>query len=118
MISDHSDNSTVPSEVDSTPEDDFSSFEIMEEDCDFSLDPAFKDPTPDALPAPKVTPKVWEADSIISVGDLQDPLKSSVPARSKPFDYGRNRTPEEADYVPSVAVTVSKMPVGHQSHSS
>jgi serine/threonine protein kinase len=111
MISDHSDNSTVPSEIDSN-EDDFSSFEVMEEDGDFSLDPAFQGPVPDASPAPKVIPKVWDAASIISVGGLQDPsLTSYVPAlSSKPFDHGSSRISAEVRDIPNVCLPTPEEP--------
>jgi hypothetical protein len=102
MISDHSDDSTVPSEVDSSPEDDFSSFEVMEEDCDFNLDQCFQGPVPDASPAPKVTPKVWDAASICSVEDShRSSLNTYVPAISKPFEYGNSVIPALAEGVPS-----------------
>jgi len=54
MISDHSDNSTVPSEVDVTSEFDLS-FEVMDEDCD----PSYQGLVPVA-PAPV---KAWNAGS-------------------------------------------------------
>lgn len=110
MISDHSDDSTVPSEVDPNPEDDFSSFEVMEEDCDFNLEPNFQGPLPDADPAPKVViPKVWDGASIVS---LQDPYESSlntyVPA--KPLEYGSSRIPAVAKNVPSAICSVPERP--------
>jgi serine/threonine protein kinase len=99
MVSDHSDDSTVPSEVDSTPEDDFSSFEVMEEDCDFNLDQGFQGPIPDASPAPKIIPKVWDSFE----GSYEPSLNTYVPAIStKPFEYGNSAIPALAKEVPSI----------------
>jgi len=119
MISDHSDDSTVPSEIDSSPEDDFSSFEVME-DCDFNLDQGFDSPVPDASPAPKVTPKVWEAASICSVGDSQDSsLNTYVPAISaKPFEYGNSGIPTLAEEVPSHVCREPEKPLDYHSATS
>jgi hypothetical protein len=110
MISDHSDDSTAPSEVDPTPEEDFSSFEVMEEDCDFNLDPAFQGPVPDALPPPKVIPKVWNVNTVVPVENLQDSsLKPYVPPRSfNPFDHGSSRLPSRANFTPFVFTTPGK----------
>jgi len=103
MISDHSDDSTVPSEVDSCAEDDFSTFEVMEEDCDFNLDQGFQSPVRDVSPAPKVIAKVWDAASICSVEGSQDPsLNTYVPAISKPFAFGNSGIPALAEEVPSI----------------
>jgi len=101
MISDHSDDSTVPSELDSNPEDDFSSFEVME-DCDFNLDQGFHGPVPDDSPAPKVMPRVWDAASTCSEEDChKSPLSTYVPAMSKPFEYGNSGIPALVEEVPS-----------------
>lgn len=117
MISDHSDDSTVPSEVDSTAEDDFSSFEVMEEDCDFHLDQGFQGPVPDASPAPKITPKVWDAVSICTLeGSQEPPLNTYVPAMStKPFEYGNSGIPALAEEVPFIACREPEKPVDYRS---
>jgi serine/threonine protein kinase len=116
MISDHSDDSTVPSELDSSPEDDFSSFEVMEEDCDFNLDQGFQCHVPDASPTPKVISKVWEAASICSVEGSQEPsLNTYVPAMSKPFDYGSAGIPALAEEVPSIVCREPEKPVDYRS---
>jgi len=57
MISDNSDNSTIPSEVDSGSECDLS-FEIMDEDCDPTLQ--------DLLPVTQPPPKPWDDTSIFA----------------------------------------------------
>ena len=113
MISDHSDDSTVPSEIDPTPEEEFSSFEVMEEDSDFHLDPAFQGPVPDALPSPKVMPKVWDVNTVVPVENLQvSSLKPYVlPGSSNPFDHGSSRLPSKANQTPFVFTTPGK-PVG------
>lgn len=110
MISDNSDDSTAPSEADSTPEEDFSSFEVMEEDCDFNLDPAFQGPVPDALPSPKVMPKVWDVNTVVPVENLQDSsLKPYVPPpSSNPFDHGNSRFPSKASHNPFIFTTTGK----------
>jgi len=115
MVSDHSDNSTVPSEVDSSPEDDFS-FEVMEEDCDFNLDQGFQGHVPDESPASKVISKVWDAASIYSVEGSQKPsLNTYVPAISKPFDYGSSGTPALAEDISSIVCREPEKPVDYRS---
>ena len=116
MVSDNSDDSTVPSEVDPSPEDDFSSFEVMEEDCDFNLDPAFQGPIPDASPAPKVIPKVWDAASICSFEDPQgSSLNTYVPAiSSEPFEYGNSEIPALAEDAPSNVGVEPEKPVEYR----
>lgn len=113
MISDHSDDSTVPSEVDSSPEDDFSSFEVMEEDCDINLDQSFQGPVPDAPLAPKFISKVWDAASVVSQGSQEPSLNTYVPA--KPFEYGVTRIPAVAKDVPSTVCRAPEKPVIYQS---
>jgi hypothetical protein len=102
MVSDHSDNSTVPSEVDASPEDDFS-FEIMEEDCDLNFDQGFQRPIRDASPVPKIISKVWDAASICSFGGSHEPsLNTYVPAiSSETFEYGNSGNPVLAEEIPS-----------------
>lgn len=56
MISDNSDNSTLPSEVDSDSESDLS-FEIMDEDCD--------SPLQDFVTSAQPPPKTWDTTSIL-----------------------------------------------------
>jgi serine/threonine protein kinase len=115
MVSDNSDDSTVPSEVDPSPDDDFSSFEVME-DCDFNLDPAFQGPIPDASPAPKVIPKVWDAASICSFEDSQgSSLNTYVPAiSSEPFEYGNSGIPALAEDAPSNVGVEPEKPVEYR----
>jgi len=118
MISDHSDDSTVPSEVDSSPEDDFSSFEVMEEDCDFNLDQGFQGPTPDASPAPKDISKVWDTGSICSKGSQEPSLNTYVPPMSsKLFGYGNSGIPTLAEEVPSIVCREPEKPVDYRSSS-
>jgi len=83
MISDNSDDSTVPSEVDPTPDYDFS-FEVMDED----RDPAFQGLVP--VPA-----KAWNArPTFASIGDPYVPASAATPAdpgicpRSEVIDEG------------------------------
>jgi hypothetical protein len=114
MISDHSDDSTVPSEVDSSSEDDFSSFEVME-DCDFNPDQGFQGPVPDASPAQKVIHKVWDAASICSVeGSLEPSLNTYVPGMlPKPFEYGNAGIPALAEEVPSNVCREPEKPIDY-----
>jgi len=113
MVSDHSDDSTVPSEVDSSPEDDFSCFEVMEEDCDFNHNQGFQGPVRDASPAPKVIAKVWDAASVCSVEGSREPsLNTYVPAiSSEPFEYGNSGIPALAEESPSRVCVGPEEPV-------
>lgn len=75
MISDYSDDSTVPREVHASYQDDFSSFEGMGVLCHFNLDQGLQGPASDVAPALNATPKVWDAASIVS---LEDSIESSL----------------------------------------
>lgn len=114
MVSDHSDDSTVPSEADPIPEDDFSSFEVME-DCDFNLDQGFQGPVLDPSPTPKVLPKVWDATSVCSVEASQEPsLNTYVPAiSSEPFGYGNSGIPALVEEVPPNVCVEPEKPVDY-----
>lgn len=90
MVSDNSDDSTTPSEVDPVCEDDFASFQVMEE-TDY-VDSTFQDQVPEALPEPKVAPEAWILESV-SV----ESMKYVAPRSSSPFDCGNSRSSAETN---------------------
>jgi len=107
MISDNSDNSTLPSEVDSTSECDLS-FEIMDEDCD----PTLQDLVPGAQPSPKT----WDTTSIFpsncnpyvsdSVKEATNPTIVDKPSSLVvPDSYAEFQDPSVTARVPVDAIT-------------
>jgi len=100
--------------VETSPDDDFSSFEVMEEDSDFNHDQTFQGPVHDAPPATKVTPKVWDGASLVSLQGSHESLLNTY-VHAKPFDYNNPRIPAVARDVPSTVCRAPERPVIYQS---